>query len=152
MHCITASCLTARSLSNTYSYTSVQATPSLEQILKELKTQICLAKNDLNTICDRCWQNESEWAFLWSFFNHSTDCLEQDIIGKHASALSISNEDFDLIWISLGGNLHMKNMTPLLFVLSILHFSHLRSPWFAICNNIWCYLTPLLRFWGPNLI
>jgi hypothetical protein len=106
-------------------------------------------------ICDPCCQNESRWAFLWSFFNHSTDYLEQGVIGKHASAPLTSDKDFDLICISSGGNLIMKNMTPLLCVLAILHFSQLRSPYF--CNFqqykvLEGYLTPLSRFWGPNLI
>jgi hypothetical protein len=38
-------------------------------------------------------------------------------------AIKISNENFYLIYISSGGNLHMKNMTTLLFFSSILHLT-----------------------------
>jgi hypothetical protein len=61
-------------------------------------------------------------------FNHSIDYHEQGIIGKLVAVPSISNDNFNLICIYSGGNLRMKNMTPLLIVLTALHFLPLRSP------------------------
>jgi hypothetical protein len=59
--------------------------------------------------------------------------LEQGIIGKYASAPSVSNESFDLICISSGGNLHMNNMTPLPIVLFCLAF--LTAEFALICDS-----------------
>jgi hypothetical protein len=53
--------------------------------------------------------------------------------------------------------LRMKNMTPLLIVLTALHFLPLRSPWLAIRNNVRCYGVNSPHFWDfgvqswPNL-
>jgi hypothetical protein len=60
--------------------------------------------------------------------NVSLDMLES----LDQSLPSISNENVDLICISSRGNLHMKNMTPLPFLLAVLHYS---AAFALICDS-----------------